>query len=76
MSALGTFVECIDAPDDGLTLSDQNVRRGTVVSVGEGVGLPIKSGDIVLFATPQMMQYSINGVMHYFVPDKSVITTL
>lgn len=73
ISALGDFVEFVEVKEKGLNLTNDDIKHGKIISIGELVKLPIKIGDTVLVSTVKKIQDLIDGEMHYFVSSNAVI---
>lgn len=76
MTALGKFVEFTELKDKGLSVTNDDMRHGVVVSVGADVPLKLKKGDKIIVSTVKKVQDVIDGETHYFVQYDSVVAKL
>ena len=73
MSALGNWIEFTPIKQKGINVSNDDMCRGKIVSIGEKVELKLKKGDEVLVSTVKKVQDLIEGETRYFVNENAII---
>lgn len=74
MSALGTFIEFVKVEEKGLSVTNDDLMHGQVISMGGSVSYAnLKIGDKIIVSTVKKVQDIINGEVHYWVDEKQVI---
>ena len=74
MSALGTFIEFVKAEEKGMSVTNDDLMHGKVLSLGGSVSYAsLKVGDKIIVSTVKKVQDMIDGEIHYWVDEKQVV---